>query len=197
MTALFLYGAVLLMAASVIVNRIGQRRMAAARKLLATEEGTLRSLDHLILDQARALGQVKQRNESLDDQIHDARLAVEHLTEKFEQARAAPTEKYHVFDRLDARPGTIWSLDVRRGEEAPQDSRMAAAWPAPRTYLIVAANPREAVDRAAQRFPRNQGFDIGPATVCHLFKTKRSGESGNGDRSGDRPAGRSADRGAA
>ena len=181
MTALFLYGAVLLMAASVIVNRIGQRRMLAARKALTAEENKLRAIDRGILDGARALNQVKQRVATLDDEIHGARLTVEHLGEKFDQVRAAPMERYYIFDRLDARPGSIWSMDIRRTDDAPNDPRLAAAWQQPRTYLIVASTPREAVDRAAQRFPRNQGYDIGPAVVCHLFKSKRSSQADGDD----------------
>ncbi len=184
MTALFLYGAVLLMAASVLVNRFGQRRMVAARKALATEETSLRQMDQGIIDSARTLNQVRQHVTELDDQIHDAQLAVEHLTEKFEEARAAPAERYHIFDRLDARPGTIWSLTVRRGDDAPNDPRMAAAWPDPRTYLMVASNPREAMDRAAQRFPRTQGFDVGNAAACHLFSSRRAKQADDKDTAG-------------
>ncbi|MCG5243256.1 hypothetical protein ACIU1J_04155 [Azospirillum doebereinerae] len=181
MTALFLYGAVLLMVASVIVNRVGQRRMAKARKTLTTEETALRDLDSGIIESARAVNQSRQRTAELDDQIQDMRLAVEHLTEKLDQARAAPMERYFIFDRLDARPGTIWSLDVRRAQDAPNEPRLAAAWPVPRTYLMVASNPREAMDRAAQRFPRNQGFEVGSAASCHLFKSRRDdGEGGAG-----------------
>lgn len=174
MTALFLYAAVLFMAGSVLVNRIGQRRLAAARKAVAEDETTLLTLEREIVDHARKLNEVKERASTLDDQLHDARLAVEHLTEKFDEARAAPVERYHIFDRLDARPGSIWSLEVRRADEAGGNARMAAAWPTPRTYLIVASTPREAADRALQRFPRNQGFEIGNAVACHLFKSKRS-----------------------
>jgi hypothetical protein len=180
MTALFLYAAVLFMAGSVLVNRIGQRRMAAARKSLAGEENALVSLEREIVEHAQRLNQIKEREAALDDQLHGARLAVEHLTEKFDEARAAPLERYHIFDRLDARPGSIWSLEVRRADDA-SNARMAAAWPTPRTYLIVASTPREAVDRALQRFPRNQGFEVGNAAPCHLFKSKRSSATEAGD----------------
>lgn len=168
MTALFLYGAVLLMAASVIVNRIGQRRMVAARKGLAADEASLRSLDQSLLDNARALVQVKQRNEALGDQIRDTRLAVDHLTEKFEQARAAPMDKFYIFDRLDARLGTIWALDVRRNEEAASDARLTAAWPVPRTYLIVAATPREAADPRSSVSPATKASSSAqpPSAIC-------------------------------
>jgi hypothetical protein len=173
MTALFLYAAVLFMVGSVLVNRIGQRRMAAARKSLTEEENALTSLEREIVEHAQKLNQIQERETTLDDQLHSARLAVEHLTEKFDEARAAPVERYYIFDRLDARPGSIWSLEVRRADDAG-NVRMAAAWPIPRTYLIVASTPREAADRAVQRFPRNQGFEIGNAVPCHLFKSKRS-----------------------
>lgn len=176
MTALFLYGAVLLMAASVIVNRIGQRRMAVARKALRTDEASLRQLDQGLVETAQTLAQAHQRLSELDDRLHETRLAVDHLTERYEQARVAPMERYVIFDRLDARPGTIWSLEVRRTEDAPKDTRLAAAWPAPRTYLMVASNPREAMDRAVQRFPRNQGFDVGTAAPCLLFKSRRGND---------------------
>lgn len=180
MTALFLYAAVLFMVGSVLVNRIGQRRMAVARKSLTEEENALLSLEREIIDHGQKLNQVKERETALDDELHGARLALEHLTEKFDEARAAPVERYHVFDRLDARPGGIWSLEVRRADDAG-NARMMAAWPIPRTYLIVASTPREAVDRVLQRFPRNQGFEIGNAVPCHLFKAKRASATEDGN----------------
>lgn len=176
MTALFLYGAVLLMVASVMVNRFGQRRAAQAAKRLQNDENTLRSLDTKLLETARHLQQNRQQAGNLDDQITDVRLAIDNLNDRLEKTKAAPMERYYIFDRLDTRPGTIWAMQIGRTGDAPlSDARLAAAWRMPRTYLIVAGNQREAMDRAAQRFPRNSGFDIGLAAPCHLFKGKRQG----------------------
>lgn len=180
MTALFLYAAMLFMIGSVLVNRIGQRRLAEARKSLTEEENALLALERDINDSARRLSETKMREAGLDDQLHTMRLTLEHLTEKFDEARAAPVERYHIFDRLDARPGNIWSVEIRRSDDSGSTNRMAAAWPTPRTYLIVASTPREAADRALQRFPRNQGFEIGNAVPCGLFKTKRSSSGDEG-----------------
>ncbi len=180
MTALFLYAAMLFMIGSVLVNRIGQRRLSEAKKSLTEEENALLTLERDINDNGRRLSEAKMRETGLDDQLHTMTLTLEHLKEKFDEARAAPVERYHIFDRLDPRPGSIWSVDIRRSDEMGGNSRMAAAWPTPRTYLIVASTSREASDRAVQRFPRNQGFEIGNAVPCSLFKTKRSNSGDDG-----------------
>lgn len=177
MTALMLYGAVLLMVASVIVNRIGQRRAALAHRRLQTDEGTLRTLEHEVGDRSRALHILRERCAGLDEQLDEARVAVDQLSQKMERAKAAPVERYFVFDRQDPRPGTIWALQVGRSADAPPAlPRMETSWKAPRTYLVVAGNQREAMDRVAHRYSRNAGFEVGTATTCHLFGAKQAGK---------------------
>lgn len=176
MTALMLYGAVLLMVASVLVNRIGQRRAALAHQRLQTDEGTLRTLEHEVGDRSRALHILRERCAGLDGQLDEARVAVDQLSLTMEQAKAAPVERYFIFDRQDPRPGAIWALQVRRSPDAPPSlPRMEMSWKAPRTYLVVAATQREAMDRVTHRYARNAGFDVGTAAPCHLFKTRPAG----------------------
>lgn len=176
MTALFLYGAVLLMVASVMVNRFGQSRAARVTKKLNTDESALRSLDQKLVEIARSMQANRLETANLEDQITDARLAVDNMNDRLDKAKAAPMERYYIFDRLDTRPGTIWSLQISRpGDMTLSDARLASAWQTPRTYLIVAGNQREAMDRAGQRFPRNNGFEIGLAVPCHLFRSRRQG----------------------
>ncbi|HEY0835219.1 MAG TPA: hypothetical protein VGE72_15045, partial [Azospirillum sp.] len=42
-----------------------------------------------------------------------------------------------------------------------------------RTYLIVAASQREALDRLVQRFPQTSGYTVGAVTACGLFTARK------------------------
>lgn len=174
MTAIALYIAILLMVASVVVNRIGERKMSKKRKSLSGLEKELRSLDSQALEATRALDQTKLRLSELDRQVEEAQAVVTRLQTRLEKTQTAPPDYLHVFDRLDARPGMIWTVTVKRSAAGiGVSSAQVAAWREPRSYLIVAGTQREALDRANQRFPQTSGFTVGPVGPCALFQSRR------------------------
>lgn len=170
MTAVLIYIAVLLMIGSVIVNRTGERRIKAARERLTAADKDLRALHQQLLDDAGKLDAAQKQLAGVDDQLLQAQTIVNALERQIETLQTAPVERYHVFDRLEPRPGTIWEVPVRRSPDGiAGGAAMTAAWRDGRTYLLVATTAREALERAAQRFPRVSGFEVGPATTCRLF----------------------------
>ncbi|WP_448203409.1 hypothetical protein [Azospirillum sp. sgz302134] len=172
MTALCLYAAILLMVASVVVNRKGERRVKAGRESLSLADKDLRALEQQFLECGKALDLAQNRLTVLDERVAEAEALVRTLERQLESCQKAPAERYYVFDRLEPRPGTIWEVPVRRMPGVPPGgAAMASAWRDGRTYLLAATTQREALERASQRFPRISGFEVGPATACRLFQT--------------------------
>jgi hypothetical protein len=178
MIAVCLYLSILLVAASVLVNRMGERRMKAAQNTLAEKDKNLQALDQQIQDGEKALDLAQNRLTDLDGRVEDAKARVHALEQQFETIQKASPERFHVFDRLEPRPGVIWEVPVRRSPDVVTFSAgLARAWRESRTYLIVATTQREALERTVQRFPRISGFEVGPATTCRLFQPARPASS--------------------
>ncbi len=178
MIAVCLYIAILLVAASVLVNRMGERRMKAAQTALVERDRDLQALDQQIQDGEKALGLSRNRLSELDGRVEEEKARVQALGQQFETVQKAAPERFHVFDRLEPRPGVIWEVPVRRSPDVVTFSAgLARAWREGRTYLIVATTQREALERTTQRFPRISGFDVGPATACRLFQSARPAAS--------------------
>ena len=177
MTAIILYAAVLLLAASVLVNRMGERRVRAARGELATADKDIRTMEQRVQEARKTLEATRGRVDGLEETLAEAKRQNEALERQLDALQQAPMELYHVIDRLEARPGTIWEVAVRRAPDALYTSAaMAASWRDGRTYLIVASNQKEALDRAAQRFPRVNGYEVGTVLTCRLFQPKDPAE---------------------
>lgn len=177
MTAIILYAALLLLVASVLVNRMGERRVRAARDEFATADKDIRTMEQRLQEARKTLEATRGRLGGLEETLAEAKRQAEALERQFDALQQAPVELYHVFDRLEARPGTIWEVAVRRAPDALYTSAaMAASWRDGRTYLIVASNQKEALDRTAQRFPRVNGYEVGPVMTCRLFLPKDAAE---------------------
>lgn len=177
MTAIILYAALLLLAASVVVNRMGERRVRSARDEIATAEKDIRTMDQRVQEARKTLETTRGTLGGLEEALAEAKRQAEALERQLDAVQQAPMELFHVFDRLEARPGTIWEVTVRRAPDALYTSgAMAASWRDGRAYLVVAANQKEALDRVAQRFPRVNGYEIGPVLTCRLFLPKDAAE---------------------
>ncbi|WP_454018614.1 hypothetical protein [Azospirillum sp. Marseille-Q6669] len=177
MTAIILYAALLLLAASVLVNRMGERRVRAARSELVTADKDIRTFEQRVQEARKTLEATRAKLGGLEEALTEAKRQAELLERQLDAVQQAPMELFHVFDRLEARPGTIWEVAVRRAPDALYTSgAMAASWRDGRAYLVVAANQKEALDRVAQRFPRVNGYEIGPVLTCRLFLPKDATE---------------------
>lgn len=167
--ALSLCAAALALPAGAAAIRAGNRRLAATRGALAADREALRTLDRRRREAACALRLAEDRLAALDGWVAEAQAMVRTLEQRLYGTQQVPVERFHIFDRMGAQPGPIWSVMVRRHPDAsPADPRLDAAWRTPRTYLIVAGSACEAVDRAKRRFPRDDGFAVGPASMCTL-----------------------------
>lgn len=174
MTVFFMLQAVLaLLVVNVLVNRYAHRRNSAHREQLIAEETAVRQVDFKILEAQRAEQASRQKIEALTDSLDVAERQLAAADKELEAARKAPPDLYYIFDRLEPKPGVIWEVAVRRNAEVPMAGRTAAAWRQPRRYLIAAKTPKEASDRAAQRFFDKTGLMIDNVVVCPLFAPKR------------------------
>lgn len=177
MTAIILYAALLLLATSVLVNRMGERRVRAARDELATADKDIRAMEQRVQEARKTLEATCAKLGGQEEALAEAKRQADLLERQLDALQQAPMELYHVFDRLESRPGTIWEVAVRRAPDALYTSAaMAASWRDGRTYLIVASNQKEALDRAAQRFPRVNGYEVGTVLTCRLFLPKDAAE---------------------
>jgi len=174
MTMLLLYASVVMLALGVFANRAVARRLTRVRRDMAAEEQAMRDLDRDLLAAQRALRDAERRLEEADARIEQGRAALQAAEADLEKTRRMPVERFHVFDRLEPRPGVIWAARVELATDATSGTtRLAAAWGGARTYLIAAASQREALDRLTQRFPRNTGYTVGTVSPCGLFATRK------------------------
>ncbi|MBV5335494.1 hypothetical protein JZU48_00245 [bacterium] len=187
---LMLQGVMVLVVLNVLVGRFAHRRNDVHRNMLAADEAALRQLDHKIMEAQRHEHGEQQKINALTDAIALAEQQLASGEKDLDAARKAPPDLYYVFDRLEPKPGIIWEVKVGRQLDVPMGARMAAAWRRPRRYLIAAKTPKEAGDRAAQRFFEKAGLSVEGIATCPLFLSKRdertvrpsAGQSG-GDRS--------------
>lgn len=192
MTVFFMLQAVLaLVVVNVLVSRYAHRRNAANRDQLFADETAVRQLDYKILEAQRAEHLAKQKMEALKDSIDVAERQLASAEKDLEEERKAPPDLYYIFDRLEPKPGVIWEVMVSRSADVPMPARTAAAWRQPRRYLIAAKTPKEAHDRATQRFFDKTGLMIANVVPCPLFAPKRPDGAETGD-GGDAAAARGA-----
>jgi hypothetical protein len=178
-----LQGVLALVVLNVLVSRFAHRRNNAHREQLENDEIAVRQLDYKILEAQRRENNEREKIEALKDSIVSAENLLETVEKELEAARKAPPDLYFIFDRLEPRPGIIWEVMVSRNMDVPLNARSAAVWKQPRRYLIAAKTPKEAHDRATQRFFEKTGLKVDSVSPCALFAPKR-GEGGEDGESG-------------
>lgn len=169
MTAMMLYAALGLMILTVLSNRFWRRQLSTARvslaKLKEAAEAVGKELSHASKDYAainQHLADTERRTAKAEQDLAAA------LAE-LETKKAAPVQRYFVFDRLEPRPGRFFEAAVRFDPNAASEDRMAhRAWSGVRRYLLVAETEREARERIGGRFTRKQGFEVVEVTACRL-----------------------------
>jgi len=178
MTVLLTYAAVLLLAVSIMLSRASRRQLSAARKALATNEAALTEAGQALQEAVRAKLDAEQRHTGLDERLEQAQAQVRTAREALDAVRQAPLERYHVFDRMEPRPGALWAVTVARSPDVPSS---APPWSGERTFLLTAASQSEAVERVTLRYPRASGFDLRTAAPCPISF------GSDGPRGGKRP----------
>lgn len=166
MTVILTYAAVALLAVSIIVSRTARRQLASARKALAADEAVLIEAGNALHEALRARHDAEQRHAGLDGRLEQAQAEVRAAQQVLEAARQTPVERFHVFDRLEPRPGTLWAVTVARSPGTPPGS---APWTGERTCILAASSQSEATERATLRYPRTAGFEVRSAVPCPHF----------------------------
>ncbi len=166
-----MYAAVLLLGVAVVVNRRGERRMAAVRRDIENDEWALRDLDRRLSERRRRAAAVDQDLRDAEARLSEAERAVEAAERRLADARRRPVERCFVFDRQEPRPGRIWAVRIAQAARAPagREDRRRIPWAGVRVWLVVADSRKEAIDRAGLRFPRSGGYEIEDAGVSPLF----------------------------
>lgn len=173
MMVTLIYTMVGLLALSIIISRASRRQVDAARKALAADEAVLATAGLSLQEALRALHDAEQRHSGQDGRLEQAQAQVNSAQQALDAAREAPVERYHVADRLEPRPGTLWSVTVTRSADGPGP----APWTGERVILVSATGQSEAMERMALRYPRSAGFEIRSATPCPLFQPEGSPRS--------------------
>lgn len=166
MTLILTYAAVALLAVSIILSRTARRQLTAARKALAADEAVLVKAGQALQEVLRGQHDAEQRHTGLDGRLEQAQGEVRTAQQALDAARRAPVERYHVFDRLEPRPGPLWAVTVARSPGTPSGT---APWTGERTCIVAAASQSDATERAALRYPRAAGFEVRSTVPCPLF----------------------------
>lgn len=176
MTPFLIYATILLIAFSAAVTRYSGRRLHGARAQLAGDEEKLRGTELAIAETRRSIEAVERRAGSLDDDITTAREALAAAEKRLAEVRQAPVERHYVFDRLEPRPGVIWSARIRRIPDAITPARIVAAWGMVRDVLVVGGSYSEASERLAQRYSKQSGFEVIRLSPSPLFAARKPAE---------------------
>lgn len=195
MTPFLIYATILLIAFSAAVTRYSGRRLHGARALLAADEEKLRGTELAIAETRRSIEAVDRRAKALDDDIAAAREALTAAEKRLAEVRQAPVERHYVFDRLEPRPGVIWTARIRRIPDAITPARVVAAWGMVRDVLVVGGSYSEASERVAQRYSKQSGFEIVRLSPSPLFTARKPAEDAPADPPKAEPKGRGRERG--
>lgn len=195
MTPFLIYATILLIAFSAAVSRFSGRRLHGARAQLAVDEEKLRGTEAAIAEVRRDIEAVEQRANALDGEVTAAREALAAAEKRLAEVRQAPVERHYVFDRLEPRPGVIWTARIRRIPDAVTPARVVAAWGMVRDVLVVGGSYSEASERVAQRFSKQTGFEIIRLSPSPLFTARKPAEEPPADAPKAEANGRGRDQG--
>lgn len=169
MTGMLLYGALGLVMLTVLSNRFWRRQLKSARVSLVKlkEAADLAAKD--LSDAAKEYATIDRHIVDTDRRAGKVEQELAATLAEFEAKRAAPTQRYYVFDRLEPRPGRFYEAAVRFDPSAASEDRaMHRAWIGVRRYLLIGETEREARERVSSRFPRKQGFEVVEFVPCRL-----------------------------
>lgn len=195
MTPFLIYATILLIAFSAAVTRFSGRRLHGARVQLAADEEKLRGTENAIAEVRHSIDAVERRANAMDDEVAAAREALAAAEKRLAEVRQAPVERHYVFDRLEPRPGVIWTARIRRIPDAITPDRVVAAWGMVRDVLVVGGSYSEASERVAQRFSKQTGFEVIRLSPSPLFAAGKPAQDTPADAAKAEAKGRGRERG--
>lgn len=170
MTGMLLYSSLALMVLTVLSNRYWRRQLAVTRVANSKIKEKVDDVTKEVADVASDYAQLAHSFAELERKVSKAELELQGALVELDQKRAAPLDRYFVFDRLEPRPGRFWEVAVRYAPAGLSfaDSRGVRGWQGIRRYLLIADTERDVRERVGARFPRKAGFEIVEVAGCRL-----------------------------
>ncbi|MBP2301344.1 hypothetical protein [Azospirillum picis] len=170
MTGMMLYFALGLMVLTVLSNRYWRRQLVLTRAAMSKLKDKVEEVTADVAEVAADHGQLIQAQAELERRVQKAESDLQAAVLELDQKKAAPLDRYFVFDRNEPRPGRFWEVAVRYspGGVSFADQRGYRGWTGIRRYLLTADGERDARERVSARYPRKAGFEILEVAGCRL-----------------------------
>ncbi|WP_298372059.1 hypothetical protein [Azospirillum sp.] len=168
MTGMLLYFALGLMVLTVLSNRYWRRQLVLTRIANSKLKDKVDDVTREVADVASDYAQLAHHYAEMEKRVQKSEVDLQAALVEFEKKKAAPLERYFIFDRQEPRPGRFWEVAVRCSPTTSAEARGQRGWSGLRRYLLVSDGEREARDRVASRFPRRGGFEIAEVAGCRL-----------------------------
>ncbi len=168
MTGMLLYCALGLMVLTVLSNRYWRRQLVLTRIANGKLKEKVDDVTREVADVASDYAQLAHHYAEMEKRVGKAETDLQAALVEFENKKAAPMERYFIFDRQEPRPGRFWEVAVRCSPTISADARGQRGWSGVRRYLLVSDGDREARDRVASRFPRRAGFEVVEVAGCRI-----------------------------
>lgn len=168
MTGMLLYCALGLMVLTVLSNRYWRRQLVLTRIANGKLKEKVDEVTREVADVASDYAQLAHHYAEMEKRVGKAETDLQATLVEFEKKKAAPMDRYFIFDRQEPRPGRFWEVAVRCSPTISSEARGQRGWSGVRRYLLVSDGDREARDRVASRFPRRAGFEVVEVAGCRI-----------------------------
>ncbi len=170
MTGMLLYFALGLMVLTVLSNRYWRRQLALTRVANSKLKGKVDDVTKEVADVASDYAQLAHHFAEMEKRVQKAEVDLQAAVIELDQKKAAPMDRYFIFDRLEPRPGRFWEVAVRYSPAGASygDMRGHRGWTGIRRYILIGDGERDVRDRVTSRFPRKAGFEVIEVAGCRL-----------------------------
>lgn len=198
MIGMMLYVSLALMVLAVVSNRYWHRQLFLTRDAVSKIRLKVDDLQKEVASVAAAYATLAHDTADTERRANRAEQEAAAALLELEAKKQAGTDRYHIFDRLEPRPGRFWEAAVRHVPDAATDRSNPVVWTSLRRYILIADTERDARRRVTTRMPRSQGFDVVHVVPCRIanlsvsrvseLSTFRKPSSGGDDEGGGRRA---------
>ncbi|WP_207458398.1 hypothetical protein [Azospirillum sp. SYSU D00513] len=170
MTGMMMYVAFGLMVVTVISNRYWRRQLAATRQSIVKMKDRVDEVSRDLSDLAAHYTQLNGQCNEAETRTTRSEQELQATLLELEQKKAAPMERYYIFDRLENRSGRFWEAAIRNppsggsGWGRPGER----GWIGVRRYILLAETEQDARARLSARFPARSGFELVELVPCRL-----------------------------